>query len=175
VLPGDVPGGKLRTVAELAEQMGADAPARLAVMSGCYDPLHLGHLRALAWARQALAGSGRFLGVLTLADRYIRAKRGAGRPLLDLSERLTLLQAVRYVDFVVPLQAPDCCAALARLRPGLFIKAEADLRRASVRREAEVVQIYGGTLLAHPDDGSLPRASDIIRQVKQSQRCAGAL
>jgi cytidyltransferase-like protein len=160
---------KITTVARLAQQ-----PVRsgmtLGVVSGCYDLLHLGHLRCFRQARQLLEPfpDGR-LCAMTLADQHIRAKKGADRPVLHLQERLAMIAAVRLIDYVVPLAEPDCLAAFEQLRPDLLCKPELDLSQTIVRAEVELVRKLGGRIeITGPKSFSTTSFIDKIRRHHQT-------
>src|ERR687885_2472763 len=69
---------------------------RLVFTNGCFDLLHVGHVRYLSEARRL----GDALLVAINSDASVRALKGAGRPILSESERAELLAALSSVDFV---------------------------------------------------------------------------
>ena len=68
----------------------------LVFTNGCFDILHVGHVRYLAAAR----GLGDALLVAINSDRSVRALKGAGRPVMNEAERAEMLAALSSVDFV---------------------------------------------------------------------------
>lgn len=146
----------------------------LGVVSGAFDLLHLGHLECLDHAYRLLATypNGR-LCVLTISDQHIRAKKGGDRPVLSLTERLTLLAGVELVEYVVPLDDPDCLAALERLQPELFCKPEDDLRQSIVRQEIELVRSYGGRIELLAAKQGRRSTTSMVNEIRQRYHDGG--
>ena len=82
---------------------------RIVFTNGCFDLLHPGHLGGLRNARAL----GDCLVVGINSDESVRKLKGEDRPIVSLSERVELLQAIRWVDHVVPFDE-DTPAALLR-------------------------------------------------------------
>jgi rfaE bifunctional protein nucleotidyltransferase chain/domain/rfaE bifunctional protein kinase chain/domain len=85
---------------------------------GCFDLLHLGHVRSLEAARAL----GDCLVVLLNGDRSVRALKGRDRPLVGEEERAETLRALACVDEVMIFEEPDPSAALSLLRPDVWAK-----------------------------------------------------
>jgi len=85
---------------------------------GCFDLLHLGHVRTLESARRL----GDCLVVLVNSDRSIRRLKGSGRPLVGELERAAMLKALACVDEVTVFDEPTPVEALRILRPGVWVK-----------------------------------------------------
>ena len=125
--------------------------ATLGIVSGCFDLLHLGHIRGISYAKQFLRQyPNPLLIALTLSDANIRTKKGKSRPVLNLNERLEMLCNVECVDYVIPLEEPNCLVLLNKLRPDCFFKAYTDRSQDIVRKEVELVEFYGGELVVFP-------------------------
>jgi rfaE bifunctional protein nucleotidyltransferase chain/domain len=92
------------------------------VASGCFDILHVGHVRYLEGARQL----GDTLVVAIHSDRSVRELRGPGHPILDENERAALVSALRCVDHVVVFDEPDVSRILDTLRPAIHAKGADD-------------------------------------------------
>ncbi|MBU1604855.1 MAG: hypothetical protein KJ583_06085 [Nanoarchaeota archaeon] len=123
----------------------------LGIVSGCFDLLHLGHIRGMAYAKQYLGQyPNPLLVALTLSDTNIRAKKGESRPVLNINERLDMICNVECADYVIPLEEPNCLFVLEELRPDYFFKANADRSQDIVRREMELVESYGGKVEVFP-------------------------
>jgi len=146
------------------------ARERLGIVSGCFDLLHLGHLEALQEARNRMSTEGAgALAALVLGDFAITQKKGNARPVLSLQERLTLLASIRLLDWVLPLQGPNCMQALEAIRPTLLFKHVRDQNQEIVRREAECVIRLGGAVvwLTNLDSGF--STSTIIERSRSSK------
>jgi len=86
--------------------------------NGCFDLLHVGHIRYLRGAK-ALGGR---LVVAVNADETVRALKGAGRPLMPASERAEIVAALEDVDAVTVFAEPDVRTLVQQLRPDVHAK-----------------------------------------------------
>src|SRR5207253_7721634 len=102
----------LAEAARLAERLRAEGK-RLVLANGCFDLLHVGHVRYLEAARAL--GDVLFVGIN--ADAAVARLKGPGRPLVPANERAEMLQALRAVDHVVVFDEDTADALIARLRP----------------------------------------------------------
>jgi rfaE bifunctional protein nucleotidyltransferase chain/domain len=91
---------------------------RVVFTNGCFDLLHVGHVRYLAVAR----GLGDRLVVAVNDDESARRLKGKGRPLLPLAERMEMLAALRFVDLVLAFGGPTAVDVVLRLQPDLYVK-----------------------------------------------------
>lgn len=94
------------------------AGLRIVLTNGCFDLLHVGHVRYLADARRL----GDRLVVALNDDASVRALKGAGRPILPAAERAELLAALRTVDLVTVFDGPTAVDVVAALRPAVYVK-----------------------------------------------------
>jgi rfaE bifunctional protein nucleotidyltransferase chain/domain len=91
---------------------------RIVVANGCFDTLHVGHVRYLEGARR----EGDILVVGVNADSSVCALKGHGRPILDEQARAQLVAALRAVDYVVLFDEPSMETLLEALRPDVHAK-----------------------------------------------------
>ena len=135
-----------------AELLAADRAAgrTVAVANGCFDLLHVGHVRYL---RGAAAEADRLL-VAVNADRSVAALKGSGRPLQAAADRAEIVAALEMVDYVVVFEEPTVAALLERLRPDVHCKGT-DYTVDTVP-EREVVRAFGGrtAIVGDPKDHS---------------------
>jgi rfaE bifunctional protein nucleotidyltransferase chain/domain len=136
------------------EWRGAGESITLA--NGCFDLLHVGHVRYLH-AAKALGGR---LIVAVNSDDSVRALKGDGRPLMPEQERAEILSAFEDVDAVVIFAEPDVRSLIRDIRPNIQAKGT-DYTADSVP-ERDVVAECGGRveIVGDPKDHS---ASEIIR------------
>jgi rfaE bifunctional protein nucleotidyltransferase chain/domain len=104
-------------VAELGVQLRR-AGRRIAFANGCFDVLHLGHVRYLQAAKQ----QGDILVVGVNSDRSVAILKGPGRPLLPAQARAELVAALEPVDYVVIFDELNAEAMLSELRPHVHCK-----------------------------------------------------
>lgn len=107
-----------RLAAELAELRRARPGLRVVLANGCFDLLHVGHVRYLADARSR----GDLLVVALNDDASVRALKGAGRPAVPLDERAELVAALAHVDRVTSFSEATLEATLECLRPDVHAK-----------------------------------------------------
>ncbi|HZT73305.1 MAG TPA: adenylyltransferase/cytidyltransferase family protein [Terriglobales bacterium] len=107
----------LETLAERAAAWRVRS-AKIVLANGCFDLLHVGHVRYLKGAR----AEGDKLIVGVNSDRGVRALKGPGRPILPQQARAELVAALGVVDAVVIFDEPDVGALLRRLRPDVHAK-----------------------------------------------------
>ena len=129
----------------LSEQELVEAVAReraggktIAFANGCFDLLHVGHVRYL----QGSAAEADRLIVAVNDDRSVAGLKGAGRPILPSADRAEVVAAVRGVDFVVVFGDPSVERLLTLVKPDVHCKGT-DYTVDSVPERA-VVAAYGG-------------------------------
>ena len=105
--------------------------ARVVLANGCFDLLHVGHVRYLVDARSR----GDVLVVAVNTDASVRGLKGARRPHMPLAERAEILCALEAVDFVVPFEEATLEETLRELRPDVHAKGT-DYRPESVPERA---------------------------------------
>ncbi len=91
---------------------------RVVFTNGCFDLLHVGHVRLL---RQARARGG-LLVVGLNSDASVRRLKGQGRPLVPEDERAEVLAALECVDYVVIFDDPDPRRLMLEIRPQVLVK-----------------------------------------------------
>ena len=122
----------------------------LAFANGCFDLLHVGHIRYL----ESAAREADVLVVAINDDASVRQLKGAGRPILSANDRAELVAALRCVDYVVIFPEPNVGPLLTALRPDVHCKGT-DYTVESVP-ERDIVLAYGGrtTIVGDPKDHS---------------------
>ena len=123
---------------------------RIVATNGCFDLLHVGHLRYLAEARRR----GDFLWLGLNGDDSVRALKGEGRPVNTEADRAEILAALRVVDAVTIFPEVRAVNFLAAVRPRLYVKGgdyapaqlDADERAVleQVGSEIEILQLVPG-------------------------------
>jgi rfaE bifunctional protein nucleotidyltransferase chain/domain len=126
------------------------AGATVVLANGCFDVLHVGHVRYLKGARE----EGDVLVVAVNADATVRALKGAGRPVMPAEERAEIVAALEGVDFVVVFDTPTVEPVLRALRPDVHAKGT-DYTPETVPERAVVAE-YGGrvAIVGDPKDHS---------------------
>jgi len=134
---------------DVVKKLRADG-SRIVFANGCFDVLHVGHIRYLAGAREL----GDVLIVGVNADSQVRIQKGPGRPVMPDLERAELLAALESVSYVTIFEEPTVDVLLLALKPDVHAKGT-DYTVDSVP-ERDVVKSYGGTvaIVGDPKDHS---------------------
>lgn len=131
---------------------------RIALANGCFDLLHVGHVRYL----QGAAGEADVLIVAINDDDSVRALKGPGRPILPAAARAELVAALRGVDYVTIFPGRTVASLIEALHPDVHCKGT-DYTTDSVP-ERDVVRAYGGrvAIVGDPKDHSTRELVDRI-------------
>jgi len=137
---------------ELANRIAAvrENGARIVLANGCFDVVHVGHVRYLAGARAL----GDILVVGINSDEQVAIQKGAGRPVLPANERAEIVAALESVTYVTIFDEPTVEQLLLALKPDVHAKGT-DYTTESVP-ERDVVRSYGGevAIVGDPKDHS---------------------
>ncbi|MCS7309069.1 MAG: adenylyltransferase/cytidyltransferase family protein [Armatimonadota bacterium] len=114
--------------------------------NGCFDLLHLGHVKGLQWAK----AQGDILVVGLNSDQSVRQLKGAGRPVFPQGYRAEMLAALGAVDYVVIFDDLEPSRLVAELQPDVVCKGEDYADGKKPMPEAEVVRSYGGRVCFVP-------------------------
>jgi rfaE bifunctional protein nucleotidyltransferase chain/domain len=146
-----------RKVAEARE-----SGARIVFANGCFDVLHVGHVRYLEGARRL----GEVLIVGINSDEQVAMQKGAGRPVLPATERAEIVASLESVTYVTIFDEPTVTELLLALKPDVHAKGT-DYTTDTVP-ERDVVRSYGGevAIVGDPKDHSttaiIARLGDLI-------------
>lgn len=117
---------------------------RLVFTNGCFDVLHVGHVRYLTAARAL----GDALIVAINSDRTVRELKGRGRPVISEAERAEMLAALRVVDYVTVFDQVSPRALIASVLPDVLVKGgDYALEEIHGREEVEAA---GGSVVSLP-------------------------
>jgi rfaE bifunctional protein nucleotidyltransferase chain/domain len=117
---GETPAGTVLDLPALVERraLWRRHAERVVLTNGCFDLLHLGHVRYLAAARAL----GQRLVVAVNDDASVRALKGIGRPILPAPERAEVVAALRAVDAVTIFAGATAETVVRALRPDVYVK-----------------------------------------------------
>ena len=147
--------------AALAARLDAERAAgrTIVLANGCFDLLHVGHVRYLEAARR----EGDVLVVAINSDASVRANKGPSRPLVPEAERAEMLTALRCVDFVTIFGEPTADALLRALRPHVHAKGT-EWREDNVPELATVKSI--GARVAICGDAKTHSSTDLAKKAR---------
>lgn len=160
--------GKIVSREELrAERARLRAAGRqLVFTNGCFDVLHVGHVRYLTRARAL----GDALVVAINSDRTVRELKGANRPVMNEGERAEMLAALRAVDYVTIFDDVSPRSLIADVLPDVLVKG-GDWALTEIHGREEV-EAAGGRVLPLPYvEGASTTA--IIERIKEGMKDEG--
>jgi rfaE bifunctional protein nucleotidyltransferase chain/domain len=133
---------------------------KVTLANGCFDVLHVGHVRYLRGAKQL---GGRLI-VAVNSDDSVRALKGSGRPMIPENERAEILAAFADVDAVIIFSEADVRPLIREIRPDVQAKGT-DYTADSVP-ERDTVMEFGGRveIVGDPKDHS---ATELIREMER--------
>lgn len=156
--------GQILTREELARRVTHDREAGLtvALANGCFDLLHVGHVRYLQAARREADR----LVVAINDDSSVRDLKGPNRPILNAQDRAEIVAALRGVDYVLIFGEPTVTSLLELLKPDVHCKGT-DYTTDSVP-ERDTVCAYGGriAIVGDPKDHS---TRDLLSRIRNPQ------
>jgi len=132
--------GNLR---EMIEDLRAKGK-RIIFTNGCFDLLHIGHIRYLEEAKTL----GDILVVGVNSDRSIRSLKGPKRPILPEEERAEILSGLGCVDYITIFDEPDPLELISSLQPHVLVKGGDWTKETTVGRG--VVEQSGGEVVIIP-------------------------
>lgn len=137
--------------------------ARIVLANGCFDVLHVGHVRYLRGAREL----GDVLVVGINSDKQVTLLKGAGRPVMSERDRAEIVASLEAVDLVTIFDEPTVEDLLLALRPDVHAKGT-DYTEETVP-EREVVRSYGGSV-AIVGDPKNHSTSQLLGQLSSSPK-----
>lgn len=152
---------KIKTLDEL-KRLAVDAKAagkKVVLANGCFDLLHVGHIRYLKGAKE----HGDILIVGINSDASVRVLKGNDRPYIDEQERMMFIAAIEYVDYVTLFDALRVDDLLLTLKPDFHAKGT-DYTEQTVP-EKEIVASYGGRVIITGDPKE-HSSTNIIAKIK---------
>ena len=149
------------TLPELIDAVARERAAghTVALANGCFDVLHVGHVRYL----QGAAAEAHCLVVAVNDDASVRLLKGEGRPIMTAAERAELVAGIAAVDHVVVFEGPTVSGVLEAIRPDVHCKGT-DYTVESVP-ERSVVAAYGGRI-AIVGDPKTHSTRDLLARVR---------
>jgi D-beta-D-heptose 7-phosphate kinase/D-beta-D-heptose 1-phosphate adenosyltransferase len=135
--------------------------ATVVFTNGCFDLLHAGHISFLREARAL----GDLLVVGINSDRSAHANKGQGRPLLSEQDRITILSALGFVDYITVFDELTPINLIRALRPHVLVKG-GNYRPDEVVGK-DIVEGYGGRVIVVPSSGETT-TSTLIRSMQHA-------
>lgn len=133
---------------------------RIVLANGCFDLIHVGHIRYLKESK----AQGDILVVALNSDSSVRTLKGERRPVLSEEERVEIISAFYFVDYVTVFEEPNVEKILLALKPHVHAKGS-DYTKESVP-ERDTVLSYGGEI-AITGGPKIKNTSAIFRRISR--------
>lgn len=134
----------------------------LVFTNGCFDILHVGHIRYLKKA----ASLGDKLILAVNSDSSVKNLKGGSRPFVPELERLEMLSALEMVDYLIPFSEIDATKLIREIEPQIYVKG-GDYRIEDLP-EAETVYNYGGKIVLVTEVKG-KSTTNLIQKIRQSK------
>ena len=154
-----------KTLKEKLDQLQEEGK-RVVFTNGCFDLLHIGHVRYLQAARK----QGDCLVVAVNSDSSVRQIKRAGRPIIPEAQRAEVVAALGFVDWVTLFDEPDPLNLIRLLKPSVLVKG-ADWPEDEIIGAAEVKE-SGGKVVRIPLEEKMS-TSEVINRISAAVRKKG--
>ena len=151
-----------------AEQLAAvakemrDQGRKLVLTNGCFDLLHVGHVRYL----QAARALGDALAVAVNGDESARALKGEGRPLNSEADRAEIIAALECVDHVIIFADVRATRLLEKVRPAIYVKGGDYTQETLHAEERAALELAGAEIRILPFEQG-HSTSNLIDKIKK--------
>ncbi len=157
--------GKQRTLETLLPEIQHHRAAgkRVVFTNGCFDLIHLGHIKYFQFARQ----QGDLLVVAVNTDESIRRLKGDKRPIIGAADRLSVLEELESIDYLICFDDETPLRLIEKITPDVLVKGADYLKEQVVGWE--IVEGYGGRVALAPlVDGR--STSAVIKRILEAYR-----
>jgi rfaE bifunctional protein nucleotidyltransferase chain/domain len=134
----------------------------IVLANGCFDLIHVGHIRYLKGARDR----GDLLVVALNSDSSVKKLKGSGRPILNQNQRAEIISSFDFVDYICLFDEKDVSNTLLALKPDIQAKGS-DYTEGTVP-EKDIVHSYGGKV-AIVGGPKIKSTSEIILEINKKQ------
>jgi D-beta-D-heptose 7-phosphate kinase/D-beta-D-heptose 1-phosphate adenosyltransferase len=157
--------GKQRSLDRLLPELARHRASgkRIVFTNGCFDIIHLGHVKYFQWAKQ----QGDILVVGVNTDAGIRRLKGAKRPVINEEDRVGVLEELESIDYLVRFDQDTPIELIRQLRPDVLVKGE-DYKKEEVVGWDFVESCGGRVALAPLVDGR--STSAVIQKILEAYR-----
>ena len=121
--------------------------------NGCFDILHRGHIELFKFCyKQTIMGQPAVVGVNS--DRSIKELKGNNRPIMGEEDRLAVLMAIKWIDYIVVFDTKSVFPVIESLKPKVLVKGGNYSKKACAEKDRivgeEFVESYGGKVMTAP-------------------------
>ena len=135
--------------------------------NGCFDILHRGHIELFKFCySQKKVWQPVVVAVNT--DRSIQQLKGNNRPILSLEDRVGVLKAIQWIDYIITFDTKSVFPLIERLKPKIIVKGGNYSKKSCAEKDRiigeEFVNSYGGKVLVAPFVAGIS-TTEIIRRI----------
>ena len=135
--------------------------------NGCFDILHRGHIELFRFCyKQSIMGRPAVVGVNS--DRSIKELKGTNRPIMGEEDRLAVLKAIKWIDYIVVFDTKSVFPVIESLKPKVLVKGGNYSKKACAEKDRivgeEFVESYGGKVATAPYVEGIS-TTEIIRRI----------
>ena len=121
--------------------------------NGCFDLIHRGHIELLKFSyKQTKLGQCAVVGVNS--DRSIKELKGTNRPIMGEEDRISILKAIKWIDYIVIFDTKSVFPIIKSLKPNVLVKGGNYSKKACAEKDRivgeEFVESYGGKVMTAP-------------------------
>lgn len=135
---------------------------KIVLAGGCFDILHIGHIKFLKNAK----GQADYLFVLLESDETVAKLKGAGRPINPQLDRAEILDSIKFVDYVILLTQMksnnDYDELVKDINPSVIAITEGSKQQAHAKRQAEKINAKVISVVKNVEDVSTTKIAKII-------------
>jgi D-beta-D-heptose 7-phosphate kinase/D-beta-D-heptose 1-phosphate adenosyltransferase len=157
--------GKLRTIEQLLPELNRHRAAgkRIVFTNGCFDIIHLGHVKYFQWAKR----QGDLLVVGVNTDAGIQRIKGPKRPIINEADRLGVLEELESIDYLITFSEETPIELIRQIKPDVLVKG-ADYEKQQVVGWDVVESCGGRVALAPLIDGR--STSSVIQRILEAYK-----
>lgn len=134
----------------------------IVLAGGCFDILHIGHIRFLAKAKK----KGDYLFILLESDQSVRKLKGKNRPINQVFDRAQILAAIDSADYIIPLEkvleSKDYDNIVEKIRPSIIAVTKNDKALIHKQRQAKKINAKVVNVIDRFEDKSTTKLAEII-------------
>lgn len=153
----------LQQAIDVAEKINLEKKA-IVLAGGCFDVLHIGHIKFLEKARQ----KGDYLFILLESDESVKKLKGNKRPINSQDDRAQILSALKFVDFIVLLtgvkKSKDYDDLVQKIHPDIIAVTQNDNAIFHKERQAKKINAKLISVMERLEDKSTTRLAKLISQ-----------
>lgn len=153
----------LQQAIEISQKIKSEKKS-IVLAGGCFDILHIGHIKFLEKARK----NGDYLFILLESDESVKKLKGDKRPINSQKDRAQILSALKFVDYVILLsgikESKDYDSLVEKIHPDIIAVTKNDKALFHKQRQAKKINAKVVSVIERVEDKSTTRLAKLISQ-----------